>query len=95
MILPNQNIPKHRKPLLICKNYPRTTIFPKGFLHNRVKKVIFDLKSWGPPKIFKPEAVIIQGLGLGFPFYVKKLFTRHIVTDLTDGYYVGIPVVTT
>jgi hypothetical protein len=32
---------------------------------------------------------------LGFPFYVKKLFTRNIVTDVTDGYYVVITVVTT
>jgi hypothetical protein len=32
---------------------------------------------------------------LGFPFFVKKLFTRNIVTDVTDGYYVGITVVTT
>jgi hypothetical protein len=31
---------------------------------------------------------------MGFPFYVKKLFTRNIVTDITDGYYVGITVVT-
>ncbi len=30
-----------------------------------------------------------------FPFYVKKLFTRNTVTDVTDGYYVGITVVTT
>jgi hypothetical protein len=36
-----------------------------------------------------PKAVI------GFPFYVKKLFTRNIVTDVTDGYYVVITVVTT
>jgi hypothetical protein len=34
-------------------------------------------------------------LKLGFPFYVKKLFTRNIVTDVTDGYYVVITVVTT
>jgi hypothetical protein len=32
------------------------------------------------------------GLLLGFPFYVKKLFTRNIVTD---GYYVVITIVTT
>ncbi len=32
---------------------------------------------------------------LGFPFYVKNLFTRNIVTDVTDGYYVVITVVTT
>jgi hypothetical protein len=32
---------------------------------------------------------------LGFPFYVKKLFTRNIVTDVTDGYFVVITVVTT
>jgi hypothetical protein len=32
---------------------------------------------------------------LGFPFYFKKLFTRNIVTDVTDGYYVVITVVTT
>jgi hypothetical protein len=30
---------------------------------------------------------------LGFPFYVKKLFTRNTVTDVTDGYYVGITIV--
>jgi hypothetical protein len=34
-------------------------------------------------------------VGVGFPFYVKKLFTRNIVTDVTDGYYVVITVVTT
>ncbi len=32
---------------------------------------------------------------IGFPFYVKKLFTPNIVTDVTDGYYVVITVVTT
>jgi hypothetical protein len=32
---------------------------------------------------------------LGFPFYVKKLITRNIVTDITDCHYVGITVVTT
>jgi hypothetical protein len=31
----------------------------------------------------------------GFPFFVKKLFTCNIVTDVTDGYYVRITVVTT
>jgi hypothetical protein len=35
-------------------------------------------------------------LSLGFPFYVKKLFTHNIVTNVTtDGYYVVITVVTT
>ncbi len=34
-------------------------------------------------------------VGLGIPFYVKKLFTRNIVTDVTDGYYIVITVVTT
>jgi hypothetical protein len=33
-------------------------------------------------------------LKVGFPFYIKKLFTRNIVTDVTDGYYVVITVVT-
>jgi hypothetical protein len=33
-------------------------------------------------------------LSLGFPFNVKKLFTRNIVTDVTNGYYVVITVVT-
>jgi hypothetical protein len=37
----------------------------------------------------------IVTLFLGFPFYVKKLFTRNIVTDVTDGYYIVITVVTT
>ncbi len=32
---------------------------------------------------------------LGFPFYVKKFFTRNFVTDVTGGYYDGITVVTT
>jgi hypothetical protein len=32
---------------------------------------------------------------VGFPFFVKTLFTRNIVTDETDDYYVGIRVVTT
>jgi hypothetical protein len=32
---------------------------------------------------------------VGFPFYGKKLFTRNIVSDVTDGYYVGIAVVST
>jgi hypothetical protein len=32
---------------------------------------------------------------MGFQFYVKKLFTRNIITDVTDGYYVGITVVPT
>ncbi len=41
----------------------------------------------GPTASMKP--------GLGFPFYVKRLFTRNIVTDVTDGYYVVITVVTT
>jgi hypothetical protein len=31
-------------------------------------------------------------LHLGFPLFVKKLFTRNIVTDVTDGYYVVITV---
>jgi hypothetical protein len=35
------------------------------------------------------------GYVLGFPFYVQKFFTRNIVTDVTDGYYVVITVVTT
>jgi hypothetical protein len=34
-------------------------------------------------------------LAVGFPFKVKKLFTRNIVTDVTDGDNVGITVVTT
>ncbi len=37
----------------------------------------------------------VGGSIVGFPFYVKKLFTRNIVTDVTDGYYVVITVVTT
>ncbi len=32
---------------------------------------------------------------IGFPFFVKKLFTRNIVTYVTNGYYVGMTVVTT
>jgi hypothetical protein len=32
---------------------------------------------------------------IGFPFFVKKLFTRNIVSDITDGYYVGIIAVVT
>ncbi len=32
---------------------------------------------------------------IGFPIYIKKLLTRNIVTDVTDGYYVVITVVTT
>ncbi len=38
---------------------------------------------------------ILMGLRLGFPFIVTKLFTSNIVTDVIDGYYVGITVVMT
>jgi predicted HAD superfamily phosphohydrolase YqeG len=37
---------------------------------------------------------ILASAGVGFPFYVKKLITPQIVTDVTDGHYVGITVVT-
>jgi hypothetical protein len=36
----------------------KNIIFPKGFLLNREKKIY--LKLWGPLKILKPEAVLIQ-----------------------------------
>jgi hypothetical protein len=45
------------KFLLFLKNFPKNLIFPKEFLLNRVKKIFFDLKSWGPLKNFKSEAV--------------------------------------
>ncbi len=48
---------------------------------------------WWVKSSFLPE--ISETVDLGFPFYVKKLFTRNIVTDVTDGYYVVITVVTT
>jgi hypothetical protein len=40
-------------------------------------------------------AMLHLAVRLGFPFYVKKLFRCNIVTDVTDGYYVVITVVTT
>jgi hypothetical protein len=47
--------------------------------------------GWGWSRAWGSEGWLL----LGFPFYVKKLFTRNIVTDVTDGYYVVITVVTT
>ncbi len=40
----------------------------------------------------KAKIRTIQGFHI---MYVKKLFTRNIVIDVTDNYYVGITVVTT
>jgi hypothetical protein len=48
------------KPLKNLKKFPKNIIFPKGFLFNRGKNVGLHLKSWGPLKMLKSEAVILQ-----------------------------------
>jgi hypothetical protein len=45
-------------------------IFLKRFLLNRVKKIFFNLKSWGPLKKFKIRSS--PYLGLGLSINVKK-----------------------
>jgi hypothetical protein len=54
----------------ILKNFLKNIILPKGFLLNRVKKIFFDLKSWGPLKKFKIRSGSYSGLALSI--YVKK-----------------------
>ncbi len=54
----------------IYNNFPNNLIFPKGFLLNRVKKMFFDLKLWGPLKIFKSRSGSYSGLTPSI--YVKK-----------------------
>jgi hypothetical protein len=47
--------PKPWKPgNKFIKNCQKNIIFPKGFLHNRVKKIFFNVK------VFNPEAVHIH-----------------------------------
>jgi hypothetical protein len=48
----------------IHKNFPKNKMFPRRFLLNRVKKIFFDLKLWGPLKNFKTRSGPYLGLGL-------------------------------
>jgi hypothetical protein len=56
-----------RKVIYIYIKFPKNTVFLKGFLLNRVEKVFFNLKSWGPLKngktnklfIFRPRPIHI------------------------------------
>ncbi len=63
-----------------------TTHFSSLALDYRFSKASPRLRVWLP-------IVNSPRIRIGFPFYVKKLFTRNTVTDVTDGYYVEITVV--
>jgi hypothetical protein len=68
-------------------------------VYNLYNICIYTMLSLGGSLLFGIEHPVCMELALwvhlGFPFYVKKLFTRNIVTDVTDVYYVVITVVTT
>jgi hypothetical protein len=65
MILANQNIQKTWKAAnKYLKILQIDIIFPKGLLLNCVKKILFDLKLWGPQKNSKTRRGSYSGLGL-------------------------------
>jgi hypothetical protein len=70
MILAYQNIPKAWKSANKFINYSKKIIFPKGFLLNGVKKVVFYLTLWGPLKNVKTIAVHIQAQD--YPYMSKN-----------------------
>jgi hypothetical protein len=67
------------KFLLFIKKIPKNLIFPKGFFLNHVKKIFFDLKSWGPPKKFKIRSGSYSGLALSLNVKKTKLKSRWTV----------------
>jgi hypothetical protein len=50
--------------------FPKNVIFPKGFLFNYGKKVVYNLKSWGSQKNCKTSSGSYSGIGL--PYLFKK-----------------------
>jgi hypothetical protein len=54
----------------ICKIFLKNLLFRKQFLLNRMKKIFFDLKSWGPLKNVKTRSG--SYLALGLSINVKK-----------------------
>ncbi len=68
MVCPIRMSQKHGKPLINFKISEKLN-FPKGFLLDGAKKIVFDLKSWVCLKNFNTKAVYIQAQAYPYMIY--------------------------
>ncbi len=79
---------------LLCnttyKIIPKNIIFPKGFLLNHMKKVVFVISNRGDLKNFKTRSSSDSGLGLST--HIKKKEIKILLDYLFKHYFSVIPI---